>query len=405
VRWVIAPCAAAGLWAALALGACSDVRPQPDGGTTTVSVHPAGILDSKSEDFHVRELVRRNWNFSVCAGCHGDDFTGGTAKVSCLTCHSAGPTACITCHGAGPTSNAHVVHREVAGLACGECHVVPATWNAEGHILSGGVAIQTPPRVTFGTRAGFTLDPGDRPGPPLFHDGRCSNVYCHGDVLHAAGGTATEPRWDDPAPAGACDRCHGAPPPSHAQDHCETCHPPGAPHIDGTVQVGRVPGCSGCHGDATSPAPPGDLSGNTLITAIGVGAHRAHIEAPSRLRGPVPCSACHQVPTQIGDAGHIDSPPPAEVNTELRWDRSTATCATALCHLAGRPVWTQTGGLVCGSCHGVPPTTPSHSPAMTLASCTGCHPRTIDATGMIILTPGPDGVLSSTHINGVVDVH
>ena len=70
MRWVIAPCAAAGLWAALALGACSDVRPQPDGGTTTVSVHPAGILDSKSEDFHVRELVRRNWNFSVCAGCH-----------------------------------------------------------------------------------------------------------------------------------------------------------------------------------------------------------------------------------------------------------------------------------------------------------------------------------------------
>jgi hypothetical protein len=67
-------------------------------------------------------------------------------------------------------------------------------------------------------------------------------------------------------------------------------------------------------------------------------------------------------------------------------------------------VWTQTGGAACGTCHGVPPATPAHRgvPA-TLASCTTCHPRTIDATGTIILTPGP-GVVTSTHINGVVDV-
>lgn len=391
-----------------ALAACSDVRPRPDAGTSTVSVHPAGILDPQSTDFHGKELQRLNWDFSVCGSCHGNDFSGGTAKKSCLTCHAEGPTACTTCHGAGPTSNAHVIHRQVAKLDCSECHVVPAHWDDEGHILNNGAAITTPPRVVFGARAGFTLDPGDRTAPPVFQDGKCSNVYCHGAVLHAAGGVATAPRWDDPTPAGACDRCHGAPPPSHAQSNCATCHPASAPHIDGAVQVGRSSGCSGCHGDATSPAPPTDLSGNTLTTAIGVGAHRAHLLVPSGLRGPIPCTTCHNVPTQIDDAGHIDSPPPAEVvgndpRLGLFWDRTSQTCISA-CHSAARPVWTTQGGVFCGSCHGIPPTGAPHTSTMTLSSCAACHPQTMNAAGNLILTTDPAGVVTSKHINGVVDV-
>ena len=118
--------------------ACSDERPRPDGGPSTVSVHPSGNLDPASPDFHVRELERRNWDFAICAKCHGDDFKGGISNRSCVACHAEGPTACTTCHGAGPTSNAHVVHREVGKLPCSECHVVPATWDAVGHIRRGG---------------------------------------------------------------------------------------------------------------------------------------------------------------------------------------------------------------------------------------------------------------------------
>ena len=394
-------------WAVLAaatLGvlACSDPRPRPDAGTTAVTVHPAGILDTRSADFHGKELQRLDWDFAICAGCHGSDFAGGPARVSCLSCHAEGPTACTTCHGNGPTSNAHAVHR-AARLDCSECHIVPRRWNDEGHILAGGVAITGPARVTFGARAGVTLDPGDRKGPPAFQDGTCRNVYCHGAALHAAGGTATAPRWDDPTPAGACDRCHGAPPPSHAQSSCATCHPASAPHIDGVVQVGRGPGCSGCHGDATSPAPPTDLAGNTQITAIGVGAHRVHVTVPSGLRGPIPCQICHLVPSQVDDPGHIDSLPPAEVNANLSWDRATGTCGTTNCHVASRPVWTAKGGVFCGSCHGIPPAGAPHTPTMTLASCASCHSQTVDAFGTILLTAGPGGA-TSKHMNGVVDV-
>jgi predicted CxxxxCH...CXXCH cytochrome family protein len=389
--------------AVAALAACSDVRPRPDAGTRVVTVHPDGILDPASAAFHGKELQRLDWDFAVCAGCHGSDFTGGAAKVSCLSCHAEGPTACTTCHGAGPTSNAHVVHREIARLDCSECHVVPQQWSDEGHLLAGGVAITGPAKVTFGARAGLTIDPGDRKGPPAFQDGKCRNVYCHGDALHAAGGVALEPRWDDPAPAGACDRCHGAPPPSHAQSNCATCHPASSPHIDGVVQVGRGAGCAGCHGDAASPAPPTDLSGNTQITAIGVGAHRAHLAVPSGLRGPIPCQTCHLVPTQVDDPGHIDSLSPAEVNANLSWDRATQTCGTTNCHVAARPVWTARGGATCGSCHGIPPANGPHTPTMTLFSCGTCHSQTMDQFGTIILTTGPGGT-TSKHMNGVVDV-
>jgi predicted CxxxxCH...CXXCH cytochrome family protein len=387
----------------VALAACADERPRAGGGSPGASIHPAGILDPASEDFHGRELERRDWDFAICAKCHGDDFAGGIARKSCVGCHAEGPTACTTCHGTGPTSNAHVVHRDAGQLACSECHVVPKTWDAEGHLRRGGVADPPPAEVTFGARAGLTIDPGDRAAPPSYRDGSCSNVYCHGDVLHAAGGTAPQPRWDDPAAPGACDRCHGAPPPSHAQDRCATCHPAAAPHIDGVVQVGRTSGCAGCHGDATSPAPPVDLAGGTFTTALGVGAHRAHLAVPSGLRGPIACATCHLVPLEVGDPGHIDSPLPAEVTAQLGWDRGTQACANAWCHGAARPVWTTTGGAACGTCHGIPPATAGHSPTMTLATCAACHPQTVDAAGAILLTPGPDGA-ASTHMNGAVDV-
>jgi hypothetical protein len=123
---------------------------------------------------------------------------------------------------------------------------------------------------------------------------------------------------------------------------------------------------------------------------------------PSGLRGPIACETCHRVPTQVDDPGHIDSPPPAEVNADLAWDRTAQTCTTN-CHLASRPVWTTQGGVFCGSCHGIPPSGAPHTPAMTLASCASCHAQTVDAFGMILLAPGPGGT-TSKHMNGVVDV-
>jgi predicted CxxxxCH...CXXCH cytochrome family protein len=383
----------------LAVAACADERDLSTSCTTdcTAGVHPAGFPDPTSPAFHGAELARRNWDFALCAGCHGQDWAGGAAQVSCLGCHRDGPTACTTCHAAGPTSNAHRAHA-TRGVACAECHKVPARWDDDGHILHDGVAISGPPKIAFGALASTTLAPADRTAPPSWDGTTCSNVYCHGAVLHAAGGSATAPRWDDPAPTCACDRCHGNPPPSHARTDCASCHPAAAPHVDGVLQVGRTTGCDGCHGTAASPAPPVDLAGNTFTTAIGVGAHQAHLQARSRISAPIACATCHVVPTAVDSPGHIDSAGPAEVIGSLGWDRTSQTCATAACHGAGRPEWTSTGQVSCGSCHGIPPATPSHTPDLPLTSCATCHPGTVDAFGNILVNGA-----TSEHINGIVD--
>lgn len=381
-------------------------------------VHARGVLDPASAQFHGATVAALGWDLGTCATCHGQAFDGGTAQSSCTSCHQDGPTACDTCHsldparaprgsqgsgrpyGVGLLSTAHRTHTQ-AGLACVECHEVPATWDALGHIRTSTAAgaqggDSAPAEIRFGARAGTGGT------TPSYQDGKCSNVYCHGATLTTGGGRVTSPSWTGSDQA-TCGSCHGAPPPTHADDRCAACHSTAnsrpAPHLDGTLTVGA--GCSGCHGDASSPAPPRDLAGNTLTTAPGVGAHRAHLEARHRLRGPVACDTCHRVPTAVRDPGHIDSAGPAEVTATLGWDGAAQTCATAWCHGPGRPRWTQTGEVFCGSCHGVPPADANHAPDLPLTACVTCHPRTVDAFGNILLSP--DGT-TSEHIDGNVDL-
>lgn len=350
----------------IALAACAEPRQlsQPCDGCV-VTLHERGILDPASDAFHGKLLARTDWDFATCASCHGEDFAGGKSGASCLTCHREGPTACETCHREGEESPSHALHR-AAQVTCAECHQVPATWDAPGHIRGD----RAPAEVTFGPRAALTLAPADRPGPPAWDGEKCSNVYCHGAVLHAGGGTATEPAWNQPA-TGGCGTCHASPPPSHERDDCATCHPADAPHIDGVLAIGRTSGCSGCHGSAANPAPPTDLAGNTFTTAIGVGAHQAHLLAPSGLRGPIACETCHAVPATLTAPGHLDAGP-AEVNASLGWNRTTETCTT-WCHGDAQPAWTSTGQVVCGSCHGAPPADENHDAQMTVTTCVTCH--------------------------------
>jgi len=362
----------------LALAGCSEERAlsQPcSGADCTVTIHDTGILDAASDAFHGKLLAKSDWNFPLCASCHGEDFSGGASGVSCITCHSQGPTACSTCHREERVSGSHALHRS-AGLACAECHTVPASWDAPGHIVGD----RAPAEVTFGARAAITPDPADRAGPPTFDGTRCTNVYCHGAVMPAGGGTSTQPVWNAPV-TNQCGSCHAAPPPSHARNDCATCHPQNAPHVDGTLQIGKTNDCSGCHGSAASSAPPFDLAGNTFTTALGVGAHQAHLQAPSGLRGPISCETCHVVPPTLTAVGHLDAAP-ADVKAELGWDRGAETCTT-WCHGQARPAWTSHGEVVCGSCHGAPPADSNHNAQMAITTCSNCH--------------------AGTHINGVVD--
>jgi predicted CxxxxCH...CXXCH cytochrome family protein len=323
-------------------------------------------------------------------------------------------------------------------LDCSECHVKPVNWDDPGHLTTPDGKAKTMGTVTFAATSLAALPGPGRTGPPTWDGATCSNVYCHGAVSQDPRATHTVPLWTGGHVEATCGSCHGTPPQSHdtqyaGNNKCINCHqlsisPAGQllqGHVDGVVQVGDNSGtCAACHGSPGNPAPPRDLSGNTATTALGVGAHQAHLKGLHQISAPVACTVCHVVPADLHSPGHVDTLPPAEVvfsglalndGASPVWDRTTATCAGSYCHGGGtamaadtaaalrKPVWTLgTSQAYCGSCHGNPPSTPAHA-GVVYPDCARCHAQTVTPNGGIIVS-GPPGAQTSAHINGVIDV-
>jgi len=354
---------------------------------------------------------------SSCADCHGSPETNWAPPKA------LGGETDPTYIGVG-SHQAHVVGSRLGSpVACSECHVVPAKLKSAGHVDDAW-----PAEVTGGplTKTGSRQVVWDRQVQT------CSDSYCHaGD-----GAAVPTPIWNSFDPAiTACNGCHGdPPPPPHPPGACANCHKPTASedgglantstHMDGSVTLGfsRPAGddddddddtgttllaCGGCHGDATSLAPPPDTSGRTDTNERTVGAHRVHAEGSANAAA-VACEDCHVVPAEVADAGHLDAAP-ADVTFSARalpaaaipsWDGNSLTCSNTYCHGADssggtdtEPIWTTVDGsqISCGGCHGMPPTD-AHPPVST---CELCHGSVVQA-GNTITDP-------ALHINGVTD--
>lgn len=333
-----------------------------------------------------------------CTACHGDPARGGEPLTRAAPPRDLSGATSSSYPGVG----AHALHLSAstthAAVRCDECHVVPDRTDARGHADDAA-----PAELAFGALASShdhvpSYDPVAR---------RCNDTYCHGD----ARAVWTEPR----SSKAACGSCHGLPPPTpHPQStRCFTCHGDvvdeegrvRAPelHVNGKVEL-RAAGCVQCHGGGEDPAPPLDTTGNSAVTAVGVGAHRAHLSGGSWSR-PLACTECHDVPSAADDFAHADGLP-AELTLrgiaqtgerEPQWIRSTGTCADTWCHGPEKkgshsPRWTRTEPLGCTSCHGAPP--PAPHPQM--ATCSSCHSDV-----------GQDNITivdRERHVNGVVDV-
>jgi hypothetical protein len=104
----------------------------------TAGGHPVGWLDPASPVFHGLSVAARGP--TPCKQCHGADYRGGTAAVSCYTCHADGPSGhpdgwlnpraatfhglrvlqhglddCRRCHGGGLDGG-------TSGVSCTQCH-------------------------------------------------------------------------------------------------------------------------------------------------------------------------------------------------------------------------------------------------------------------------------------------
>lgn len=384
---------------------------------------------SRPPSFFVASLV-----LSAALGCGMPRPLAAAGTGACSGCHGNADNAAPPSSTKGLTSTAeravgaHQQHLRNGALrravACGECHLVPATVDAPGHI--DGLA------EVFPAGAGQLARTGGA-APSWGADGTCSGVYCHGATL-GAGGTSQRPQWTQvDGTQAACGTCHAIPPPAPhtSSTACGTCHDGYSAtavdldhHVDGLVEISGI-ACAGCHGDATraptaanpqlAAAPPADTRGNTSTSTLGVGAHLAHLtDGPLRLA--VPCSECHPVPSTLA---HVDGVvalafgPLAQANgAGATFDPASVTCSNA-CHGAvapgapslggsiAAPVWTKVDGTqaACGACHGLPPPASQGHPAVAggLTACAGCHPATVNADGTLRVAGG-------AHINGVVDV-
>lgn len=341
-----------------------------------------------------------------CSSCHGDANRKGSALL-----RAAPPRDLLGATDASyPGVGAHAIHlyagKTHGAVACRECHVVPESVRSKGHADDAA-----PAELTFGPLA--KANDHD----PAYNSvaRRCDNSYCHGSPPKgAAAAVWTEPRDSD----AACGSCHGLPPaaPHPQSTRCSVCHADVIAddnrfirpelHVNGTVDV-VAPKCAQCHGSGDDPAPPLDTMGNTAVSAIGVGAHAAHLSEARGAARPLGCAECHSVPEKAEDPAHADGLP-AEVRLEgvattgeraPTWQRSTATCVESWCHGPGvehrrqSPRWTDATPLGCTSCHGNPPAAPH--PQMT--DCSRCHGQVVGDDDHGMRAP-------LRHVDGVVDV-
>jgi predicted CxxxxCH...CXXCH cytochrome family protein len=363
--------------AGLDCGACH-VKPAPgdhshiDGKVRIVWGALATGNDSVTPDYD-RDLGCRS------TYCHGD-FPGGNRATVQWTAAGQGEARCGTCHG-DVSSTLPALPRNHPALAagstyatCAACH--PDTVDAAGAIRAGGGHVDGVVQID----------------PDAKHQSGWSNPALHGAAV------VGDPR--------ACERCHAVRQPAAVTNvTCADCHKGGQ---DWTTT------CNGCHGSETDPrgAPPRDLSGNTAVSVVGVGAHGAHVNS-SWLSAPLDCVFCHRKPADAYDAGHFDGVATVTAyqgedaawiaaGKDPGWNRGTATCATSYCHSAyapaNVPVWTQPRAESCGTCHGLPPGAPHPEVASDLAGCGACHPDTMTGSGQMI--PPPLGA----HLDGRVSV-
>lgn len=220
-------------------GGCADLKnglPAPV--APGVQAHESNWVDKTSPGFHGTAIRNANWDMRSCKTCHGQNYNGGTANVSCSQCHAGvgGPENCSTCHGSSNPApprdlsnntsksargvGAHQIHFLGSSLAsplyCNDCHVVPGGIYDAGHIDAtphAEVVMNNPLSRTVTNKPGtanyssslplFTPNPAFDPNTL-----KCSSTYCHGSFKN--GNTTFAPVWNDASGSQmACGTCHG----------------------------------------------------------------------------------------------------------------------------------------------------------------------------------------------------
>ncbi len=325
-----------------------------------VTGHAAGW---SSPDVHGASVKTLANGFASCQACHGADFAGGTALISCFNCHgvnaphSPTPWRSLTrTHANTNTGNASV---------CALCHTNGANSSR-----------QPSPPAPAGTAAGCF-----------------NNTLCHAEQVHAAGWIAADQHGvTAEQDFSVCKTCHGATyQGGTATTTCYQCH--NGPGLNHPAPAWVVPDhktqaltdsiiCQKCHG----------------TDYLGGGSHNA-------------CNSCHmENQTKVH---RINWYPDVRFNhSAYAKANGTTSCSNVYCHGANLTGVTLSGPSCstchiwplnladCASCHGTPPTGAvfpniagrhsEHTALSTNIVCATCHEAAGSGTTL--------------HINNVADV-
>jgi predicted CxxxxCH...CXXCH cytochrome family protein len=287
--------------------------------------------------------------FASCQICHGNNFSGGGAKVSCYTCHGvSAPHAPKPWRGLSGSPYTHTNTDTANAPVCYQCHAYTGTANPNNpHV---------PPTPAPG---------GTAPG--------CFNgTMCHNQAGHPAGWAATAPADQPHGDAAKKDNTVSG----QGFPYCKTCHGTGTNFSGGTSGVS----CYTCHGVSAphAPKPWRGLSGSPYT----------HTDTAEAGNAPV-CYLCHAYTGTANPNNPHVPPTPAPGGTAPGCFNGTM-CHNEASHAVPFNTTTHysaTSGTFtanCGSCHAVTGTSPvSGAPLcitchtggspLTALSCTSCH--------------------------------
>lgn len=182
--------------------------------------HAPGWSSAAAHGTHAKAAVSGVDGMGFCTNCHGVDFSGGTAGVSCFGCHNTSPHAVPWLISTGATTYLHSTTSSTNAITCGGCH-------------GGGAKLSTPL------------------APPA-NAGCFNNTLCHGVMGHAPsypGATHKSEALVGGSLAFNCIPCHELTNPagiypaavSGTPPVCSGCHP-------GWAQAPSSNSCGACHG-------------------------------------------------------------------------------------------------------------------------------------------------------------
>lgn len=332
-------------------------------GTIELSFGGTGAGTVYSTGSHAPGTAYGSCSASLCHGSGTPVWGANTTVVECEKCHGSAATSPFRST-AGATANtdaktgAHLDHLQAASaghkytsnIACSECHTVPATITAAGHIDTAG-----PAEIVFGPLA--------KTGglAPTYNatTRQCANTYCHGNTLDKPSTAVLTPTWNSPFLTGVasndCGKCHGYPPatstghPAATPTQCAGCHPhvnatgtgfvDATKHMNGVIDAtgahavpnqshyqtaGTGTACTGCHADSNASAP---YPAGTAPNYTAPDCRACHKKAAP---GTVGCGSCHGSSTNGGRPTGTAFPDRAGHHGG---DHGSYACAT--CHAGG----------------------------------------------------------------------